>query len=62
MSKDDETVPVNVRMKRKLRDQMRAAVKKSENNPYATNISRIVERGVQLALRELKEIQHTGST
>ncbi len=59
MSKDDETVAFSLRIKKKLRDQMRAAVKKG---PYATNMSRIMERGVELALRELKEMQHTGSS
>lgn len=62
MSKDDKTVAFSMRMDRKTHDQLRAAVKKHENAPYPTNMSRIIERGVHLALRELKEMQHTGSS
>lgn len=51
---DDAKVPVSLRIDRNLMDRLDRAVNRSRN-PYAPTKTQIVERGIELALRELEK-------
>lgn len=51
---DDTKVPLSLRIDRELLDKLERAVDRSKN-PYAPSKTQIIERGIELALRELEK-------
>lgn len=51
---DNTKVPVSLRIDRNLMDRIGKAVDRTRN-PYAPTMTQIIERGIELALRELEK-------
>lgn len=54
MDKPDLKVPMHFRIDPLLAEQLREASEKSEDNPYPPTQTQVVEEGLKLALRKLK--------